>query len=256
MSAGDVSAAPGRGRIDAGPVLAEATGGLARQAGVLPWLAWPALAVALGADAVAILAFAPDSVGGGLVRLLHIPFDLMLATALARLLLLGRNAVRRPAVGWGRAETDLTFAAVVFTLAFVALVVLAVLIVGNLPLAERTLTWVVAAASWLILTMLTPLALKVPAGAVQRSVPGRAWQARLGNFAGALLVWLAFLAAAFVLRLIPAQLPPADAGVGAQTLRLVVQTLVDYAVLAGFVAVVAAMARHLAGWPPPDDGPA
>lgn len=239
------------GRIDAGAVLGEAAAGLAACAGTLPRLAWPAVAVALGADAVAILAFAPDSLSGGLVRLLHIPFDLMLATALARLLLLGPGAARVPALGWGRAETDLTFAAVVFTLAFVGLVVLAVLIVGNLPLPQDTLTWIVAGASCLILTMLTPLALRIAAGAAGRSVPGRAWQARLGNFAGALLVWLAFLALTFVLRLVPAQLPE-QAGGGLQALRLVLQTLVDYAVLASFVAVVSAMARRLSNWPPPE----
>ena len=139
------AAAQSHGRINAGPVLAEAGGNLRRHARLLPRLAWPALLAALAVELVRQLAVPADS-GWQAVTLVKLPFDLMLATAWTRLLLLGRAAARVPALGWGRAETDFLFALVVFALAFFGGVVLTVLIVGNLPLPERTLTLVVAAA--------------------------------------------------------------------------------------------------------------
>lgn len=237
------------GRIDAGPVLAEVAGAFARHAGLLPRLMWPAVLVAFVVGGLQRFALPAEAAWTQALGLLQLPFDLMLATAWVRLLLLGRAAARIPALGWGRAETDFLFQLVVFALAFLGCVVLTVLIVGNLPLPDQTRTLIVAAASWLILTLLTPLALKLPARAAGRDLPSRAWQARLGNFPNAALVWLLFLTVSFGLKLIPAQIPQ-DAGPALAAAGLVADLAVHYVILLGCLAVASALLRQLAGWPP------
>lgn len=241
------------GRIDAGGALVEIVRGLVRHARLLPRLAWPAVAVALLIGLTRQYAL-PAEGAWQAVGLIRLPFDLMLATAWTRMLLLGPDAARMPALGWGRAETDFLFQLIVFALAFLGCVILTVLIVGNLPLQERVLTLVVAAASWVILTLLTPLALKIPARTTGIDLPGRAWQERLANVPNAAAVWLAFLAVSFVLRLIPEQIEGGTDDVFRMT-TMVVKVVVDYAILLAFVGAVCALFRQLAAWPQPDRTP-
>lgn len=247
-------ASAGAGRIDIGPVLAETTRSLARHAGRLPALAWPALTVALAVPLLQHFAL-PEAGWARALGLLGIPFDVMLGTAWIRLLLLGRAHARVPALGWGRGETDFLINALIFAVAIVGALVLLVLVVSNLPIAEDVGRILIAAGGWLVLTLLTPLALKVPARAAGRAPAARAWQARPANVPKAALCWLVFLALAAALSRAAAVLPqPADpgAGAGAALGGLAASVAVEYALFLTVLALMAAMARQLADWPKPE----
>jgi hypothetical protein len=244
----------GAGRIDAGPVLAETARSLARHAGRLPALAWPALAVALAVPLLQRFALPPADWAQAL-GLLGIPFDLMLGTAWVRLLLLGRAHARVPAFGWGRGETDFLINALIFAAAIVGALVLLVLVVSNLPIPQDVGRILIAAGGWLVLTLLTPLALKVPARAAGRTPAPRAWQARPANVPNAAICWLVFLALAAGLSRAAAVLPqPSDpaAGAGAAVAGLLASLAVEYVLFLTVLALMAAMARRLANWPKPE----
>jgi hypothetical protein len=85
-------------------------------------------------------------------------------------------------------------------------------------------------------------------------VPGRAWQARLANVPNAALVWLVYLTFAIAITQGPANLPqPQDPAVALPLAAgaLVVELLVEYVLLLTVLALIAVMARQLAGWPKP-----
>jgi hypothetical protein len=243
------------GRIDAGPVLAETARNLVTHMRVLPRLAWPALLVALAVPLVQRFALG-GAEGAGAFALASLPFDLMLGTAWLQLILRGPGAARVPALGWGRAETDFTIWAFVFAVAVFGTVVLVVLVASNLPLDVTAGRILIALTAWFALSLMTPLAIRVPVRVLRAEVPGRAWQARAANVPNAALCWLVYLALAVALSQLPAALPDPTAPATATPLALltlVVQVAVDYTILLTVLALIAAMARQLAGWPTPGD---
>ncbi|MBK1697236.1 hypothetical protein [Rhodovibrio salinarum] len=245
----------GEGRIDAGPVLIGTVRALKQHAALIPRLAWPALLVALLVPIVQRFAFANAETAASL-HLLTLPFDLMLGTAWLRLLLLGCDHARIPALGWGKAETDFTIWAFVFAIAILGAIVMITLVISNLPISEQTGRLAIAIAAWLTLSLMTPLALRVPVRVVRAEVPGRAWQARLANVPNAALVWLVYLTFAIVLTQGPANLPqPQDPSVALPLAAgaLLVEILVEYVLLLTVLALIAVTARQLAGWPAPEE---
>jgi hypothetical protein len=245
----------GQGRIDTGPVLAGTVRALREHLALIPKLAWPALLVALLVPTVQRFAF-PGVEAAASLNLLTLPFDIMLATAWLRLLLLGRDHTRVPAVGWGKAETDFLIWAFVFAVAVLGSIVLITLVVSNLPIDERTGRIVIAVAAWITLTLMTPLAIRVPVRVVRAEVPGRAWQARLANVPNAALVWLVYLTLAIGVTQAPASLPqPQDLTVALPLAAgaLAVEVLVEYLLLLTVLSLIAVMARQLAGWPKPGE---
>jgi hypothetical protein len=178
----------------------------------------------------------------------------MLGTAWLRLLLLGRAHARVPAVGWGKAETDFLIWAFVFAVAVLGSIVLITLVISNLPIGEQAGRLAIAAVAWITLTLMTPLALRVPVRVIRAEVPGRAWQARLANVPNAALAWLVYLTFAVAVTQAPASLPqPQDPSVALPLAAgaLLVEVLVEYLLLLTVLGLIAVMARQLAGWPQP-----
>jgi len=249
--------ATGQGRIVTGPVVAETVRAITGRLPLIPRLAWPAVLVALLVPVAQRLAF-PGTEAAASLTLLTVPFDIMLGTAWLRLVLLGRRHARVPALGWGKAETDFLIWAFVFAIAVVGAVVLITLVVSNLPIGEQAGKIAIAGAAWITLTLMTPLALRVPVRVIRAEVPGRAWQARLANVPNAALAWLIYLTFAVALTQAPAQLPqPLDPSVALPLAAgaLVVEVVVEYVLLLTVLTLIAVMARQLSGWPtPPSQG--
>jgi hypothetical protein len=245
--------ATGPGRIDTGPVIAGTLRALARHLGIVPGLVWPAVLVALLVPVVQRFAF-PDVDAAASLNLLTLPFDIMLGTAWLRLLLLGRDHARVPALGWGKAETDFLIWALVFAVSMLGAIVLITLVISNLPIGEQAGKIAIAAAAWITLSLMTPLALRVPVRVIRAEVPGRAWQARLANVPNAALAWLIYLTFAIALTQGPAHLPqPQDPSVALPLAAgaLLVEVAVEYLLLLTVLALIAVMARQLSGWPEP-----
>jgi hypothetical protein len=243
----------GQGRIDVGPVLAGTLRALRDHLAVIPKLAWPAVLVALLVPVVQRFAF-PNIEAAASLNLLTLPFDIMLGIAWLRLLLLGRAHARVPAVGWGKAETDFLIWAFVFAVAVLGSIVLITLVISNLPIGEQTGRLAIAAVAWITLTLMTPLAIRVPVRVIRAEVPGRAWQARLANVPNAALAWLVYLTFAVAVTQAPASLPqPQDPSVALPLAAsaLLVEVLVEYLLLLTVLGLIAVMARQLAGWPQP-----
>ena len=243
----------GQGRIDVGPVLAGTLRALRDHLAVIPKLAWPAVLVALLVPVVQRFAF-PNIEAAASLNLLTLPFDIMLGTAWLRLLLLGRAHARVPAVGWGKAETDFLIWAFVFAVAMLGSIVLITLVISNLPIGEQAGRLAIAAVAWITLTLMTPLAVRVPVRVIRAEVPGRAWQARLANVPNAALAWLVYLTFAVAVTQAPASLPqPQDPSVALPLAAgaLLVEVLVEYLLLLTVLGLIAVMARQLAGWPQP-----
>ena len=243
----------GQGRIDVGPVLAGTLRALRDHLAVIPKLAWPAVLVALLVPVVQRFAF-PNIEAAASLNLLTLPFDIMLGTAWLRLLLLGRAHARVPAVGWGKAETDFLIWAFVFAVAVLGSIVLITLVISNLPIGEQAGRLAIAAVAWITLTLMTPLAVRVPVRVIRAEVPGRAWQARLANVPNAALAWLVYLTFAVAVTQAPASLPqPQDPSVALPLAAgaLLVEVLVEYLLLLTVLGLIAVMARQLAGWPQP-----
>ncbi len=243
----------GQGRIDVGPVLAGTVRALADQVRTIPRLVWPAVLVALLVPVVQRFAF-PNVEAAASLNLLTLPFDIMLGTAWLRLLLLGRAHARIPALGWGKAETDFLIWAFVFAVAVLGAIVLITLVISNLPVGEQAGKIAIAAAAWITLTLMTPLALRVPVRVIRAEVPGRAWQARLANLPNAALAWLIYLTFAIALTQGPANLPqPHDPSIALPLAAgaLVVEVLLEYLLLLTVLSLIAVMARQLSGWPEP-----
>jgi hypothetical protein len=245
--------ATGQGRINVGPVLAGTLNALRDHLAVIPKLAWPAVLVALLVPVVQRFAF-PNVEAAASLNLLTLPFDIMLGTAWLRLLLLGRAHARVPAVGWGKAETDFLIWAFVFAVAVLGSLVLITLVISNLPIGEQAGRLAIAAVAWITLTLMTPLAVRVPVRVIRAEVPGRAWQARLANVPNAALAWLVYLTFAVAVTQAPASLPqPQDPSVALPLAAgaLLVEVLVEYLLLLTVLSLIAVMARQLAGWPQP-----
>ena len=244
----------GQGRIDVAPVLAGTLRALRDHLAVIPKLAWPAVLVALLVPVVQRFAF-PGVEAAASLNLLTLPFDLMLGAAWLRLLLLGRQHTRVPALGWGKAETDFLIWALVFGVAVLGAVVLITLVISNLPISEQVGRIAIAVAAWITLTLMTPLAVRVPVRVIRAEVPGRAWQARLANVPNAALVWLVYLTFAVAITQAPASLPqPQDPSVALPLAAgaLLVEVLVEYVLLLTVLSLIAVIARQLAGWPKPE----
>ena len=244
----------GQGRIDVAPVLAGTLRALRDHLAVIPKLAWPAVLVALLVPVVQRFAF-PGVEAAASLNLLTLPFDLMLGAAWLRLLLLGRQHTRVPALGWGKAETDFLIWALVFGVAVLGAVVLITLVISNLPISEQVGRIAIAVAAWITLTLMTPLAVRVPVRVIRAEVPGRAWQARLANVPNAALVWLVYLTFAVAITQAPASLPqPQDPSVALPLAAgaLLVEVLVEYVLLLTVLSLIAVLARQLAGWPKPE----
>ena len=244
----------GQGRIDVGPVLAGTLRALRDHLAVIPKLAWPAVLVALLVPVVQRFAF-PNIEAATSLNLLTLPFDLMLGAAWLRLLLLGRQHARVPALGWGKAETDFLIWALVFGVAVLGAIVLITLVISNLPISEQVGRIAIAVVAWITLTLMTPLAVRVPVRVIRAEVPGRAWQARLANVPNAALAWLVYLTFAVAITQAPASLPqPQDPSVALPLAAgaLLVEVLVEYVLLLTVLSLIAVIARQLAGWPKPE----
>ena len=244
----------GQGRIDVGPVLAGTLRALRDHLAVIPKLAWPAVLVALLVPVVQRFAF-PNIEAAASLNLLTLPFDLMLGAAWLRLLLLGRQHARVPALGWGKAETDFLIWALVFGVAVLGAIVLITLVISNLPISEQVGRIAIAVVAWITLTLMTPLAVRVPVRVIRAEVPGRAWQARLANVPNAALAWLVYLTFAVAITQAPASLPqPQDPSVALPLAAgaLLVEVLVEYVLLLTVLSLIAVIARQLAGWPKPE----
>ncbi|MBK1666769.1 hypothetical protein CKO28_01760 [Rhodovibrio sodomensis] len=243
----------GQGRIDTGPVLAGTVRALRGHLGLIPRLAWPAVLVALLVPMVQRFGF-PNVEAAASLNLLTLPFDVMLATAWLRLLLLGRPHARVPALGWGKAETDFLIWAFVFAVSVLGAIVLITLVISNLPIGEQAGRIAIAATAWVTLSLMTPLAVRVPVRTIRAELPGRAWQARLANVPNAALAWLVYLVFAVAATQGPAHLPqPQDPSVALPLAAgaLLVEVLVEYLLLLTVLTLIAVMARQLSGWPDP-----
>lgn len=245
-------------RLEAAPAVADTLQTLARLARWAPRLAWPAFVIAL-VMALLDTYVIPYAWAGSLLYVFVFPFDIMLAVAWHRLILLGPNAVQSPPVAWRRRHLHYLVHAVIFIAILAALVLLFVLIMGTAALPTFVLLSVTGLGIWLIVTLLTPLALKLPARASDWELAPIQWRKQPVVVANIAVVWLIFLAVAYGLGIAAEALyEPVDGGwlaLGAMALALVL----DYIVLLMNITVITVIFRHLAGSlrtsdAPPQDG--
>jgi len=177
-------------RLATGPVLAGCARDLSRHARWVPGLAWPTV---LAASAAALIqSYALTAPLGRLaVAAAVVPFAVMLVVAWQRLLLLGPDRVTAPPVRWTRRHTRVLALLVGVVAAHAAVLAFVLVAVAALPMRPPVRAWILLASVWFVVTLFTPLSLKLPGAAAGLTPPPRAWQARPAHFGNAALVWLA-----------------------------------------------------------------
>lgn len=204
-----------------------------------------ALGVSFAVDILSRAVFAEGSPWAVLLALIPLPFWLMVCVAWHRLLLEGPERVQAPPLRLERTHGRYLLKLVLFFVAFALLTVLAVLPMGAVDLNLGAAAGASGIAVWLVLTLLTPLLLKLPGEAVGRDLPKGAWQGRLMNIAQAALVWLPFLVLAAVLTFWRGSSVDGQALDLFAVVRLAVEVLLDYLLLLVFLTLLSVIYRYL-----------
>ncbi len=232
-------------RMHAGRVLLESARSLGGNASAAIRLGWLAVAVSLATN-VAYRTVLPEGFPWALLSILiPLPFWLMLCVAWHRLLLKGPDSVQAPPLRLERTHGRYLLKLTLFIVVFTLLTVLAVLPMGAVDLSLRVATGASGIAVWLVLTLLTPLLLKLPGEAVGRDLPKGAWQGRLANVPQAALVWLLFMALAAALTVWRGSPVEGEALDLLGAVRLVPEVLLDYILLLVFLTLLSVVYRHL-----------